>query len=64
VYENEPRIDPRLFALQNIVLSPHIGSGTRELREAMANLVVDNILAVLEGRQPPNCWNPEIYAAR
>jgi glyoxylate reductase len=64
VYENEPRIDPRLFALQNLVLSPHIGSGTHELREAMANLVVDNILAVLEGRQPPNCWNPEIYAAR
>jgi glyoxylate reductase len=64
VYENEPRIDPRLFALQNVVLSPHIGSGTHELREAMANLVVDNILAVLEGRQPPNCWNPEIYAAR
>jgi hypothetical protein len=30
----------------------------------MANLVVDNILAVLEGRQPPNCYNPEIYAAR
>jgi glyoxylate reductase len=62
VYENEPRIDRRLFALQNVVLSPHIGSGVHELREAMANLVVDNILAVLEGRQPPNCWNPEIYA--
>ena len=29
----------------------------------MANVVVDNILAVLDGRQPPNCWNPEIYAA-
>ena len=64
VYENEPRLDPRLFALPNVVLSPHIGSGVHELREAMANLVVDNILAVLDGRQPPNCWNPEIYAAR
>jgi len=30
----------------------------------MANIVVDNILAALEGKQPPNCWNPEIYTAR
>jgi len=29
----------------------------------MAHIVVDNILAVLEGRQPPNCWNAEIYTA-
>jgi glyoxylate reductase len=64
VYENEPRINPALFALPNVVLSPHIGSAIPELRDAMANLVVDNILAVLEGRQPPNCYNPEIYAAR
>ena len=64
VYENEPRIDPALFALPNVVLSPHIGSAIHELRDAMANLVVDNIVAVLDGRQPPNCWNPEIYAAR
>ncbi len=55
VYENEPRIDPALFALENVVLSPHIGSGVHELREAMANLVVDNILAVLDGKRPPNC---------
>lgn len=64
VYENEPRIDPRLFALQNVVLSPHIGSAVDELRDAMANLVVDSILAVLDGKPPPDCWNPEIYAAR
>ena len=31
--------------------------------EVMANVVVDNIFAVLDGRQPPNCWNPEIYSA-
>ncbi len=58
------RINPRLFALPNVVLSPHVGSAIRELRDAMANLVVDNILAVLDGKPPPNCWNPEIYAAR
>jgi glyoxylate reductase len=64
VYEREPHIDSRLFTLPNVVLSPHIGSATHELREAMANVVVDNIAAVLDGRLPPNCWNPEIYAAR
>jgi glyoxylate reductase len=50
--------------MQNVVLTPHLGSAVRELRESMANVVADNILAVLEGRQPPNCWNPEIYAPR
>jgi glyoxylate reductase len=61
VFENEPQVDPALLAMQNVVLTPHLGSAVRELRESMANVVVDNILAVLEGRRPPNCWNPEIY---
>ena len=64
VYENEPKVEPELLAMQNVVLTPHLGSAVRELRESMANVVADNILAVLEGRQPPNCWNPEIYAPR
>lgn len=62
VYEHEPRPDPALLAMPSVVFTPHTGSATRELREAMANTVVDNILAVLEDRQPPNCYNPEIYA--
>jgi glyoxylate reductase len=61
VYENEPQVHPALLTMQNVVLTPHLGSAVRELRESMANVVVDNILAVLEGRRPPNCWNPEIY---
>ena len=61
VYENEPRPHPELLKMNNVVCTPHMGSATRELREAMANVVVDNILALLEGRQPPNCWNAEIY---
>jgi len=48
--------------MSNVVLTPHLGSAVVEVREALANVVVDNIVAVLEGRQPPNCWNPEIYA--
>jgi glyoxylate reductase len=61
VYENEPHVEPALLAMSNVVLAPHMGSAVAELREAMANIVVDNIVAVIEGRQPPNCWNPEIY---
>jgi glyoxylate reductase len=63
VYENEPKVDPDLLAMQNVVLTPHLGSAVKELRESMANVVADNILAVLDGRQPPNCWNPEVYGA-
>jgi len=63
VYEHEPQVEPALVALSNVVLTPHIGSAVAELREAMAHVVVDNICAILEGRAPPNCWNPEVYAA-
>jgi len=61
VYEHEPRPHPELLAMQNVVFTPHTGSAVRELRESMAHVVVDNILAIAEGRRPPNCWNPEIY---
>ncbi|MGH8634797.1 MAG: 2-hydroxyacid dehydrogenase [Burkholderiales bacterium] len=61
VYENEPRVEPALLSMPNVVLTPHLGSAVKELRESMANVVVDNILEVLAGRRPPNCWNTEIY---
>jgi len=63
VFEDEPRVAPELLAMSNVVLTPHLGSAVRELREQMAYIVVDNILAILEGKQPPNCWNTEIYTA-
>jgi glyoxylate reductase len=52
VYEREPQVHPDLLALENVLLAPHLGSGTRETRAAMANLAVDNVLAVLSGRPP------------
>jgi glyoxylate reductase len=62
VFEHEPGIDPVLLGLPNTVITPHMGSAVSALRAAMADVVVDNILALLDGRQPPNCWNKEIYA--
>jgi glyoxylate reductase len=61
VYEHEPHPHPRLLELHNAVLTPHIGSADAATRGAMANVVAVNVLAVLAGQRPPNCWNPEIY---
>jgi glyoxylate reductase len=61
VFENEPAVEPELLKLTNVVLSPHLGSAVMEVRETMTNIVVDNVMAILEGRQPPNCINPEVY---
>jgi len=42
------------------VLTPHLGSAVMELRDVMANIVVDNIQALVDGRLPPNCVNPQV----
>jgi glyoxylate reductase len=60
VFEHEPRVDRALRKMANVVLIPHLGSAVRELRETMANIVVDNILALLDGKTPPNCINPQV----
>jgi glyoxylate reductase len=52
VYEREPTVLSALLDLENVVLAPHLGSATRETRTAMAELAVNNALAVLYG-QPP-----------
>jgi len=61
VFEHEPQPQPDLLKMPNVVATPHVGSAVKELRAAMANVAVDNIIALIEGRRPPNCWNPEIY---
>jgi glyoxylate reductase len=60
VFEHEPNVDRAMRALPNVVLVPHLGSATIETREAMANIVVDNILAFLHGKPLPNCVNREV----
>ena len=44
---------PELRELPNTVLLPHIGSATAATREAMARLCAENVIAVIEGREPP-----------
>ena len=61
VYEQEPRVSPGLLELPNAVLTPHIGSAERVTREAIAGVVVDNILAFARGDRPPNVVNPEVW---
>jgi glyoxylate reductase len=52
VFQKEPAVHPGLLPLENVVLSPHLGSATRETRTAMADLAVRNVLEVLGGRSP------------
>ncbi len=55
VYEHEPKVAEELLSLDNVVLTPHLGSATRETREAMGLLAVSALRAVLvDGRTPPN----------
>ena len=60
VYEHEPRVSPELVRMPNVVLTPHLGSAVLELREGMAHVVVDNTIALIEGRAPVSCFNPQV----
>lgn len=50
VFADEPRVPPALFALDNVVLNPHAGSGTQATRDALGQYVVDNLAAFFAGR--------------
>jgi glyoxylate reductase len=52
VFAHEPAVPHELLELPNVVLTPHLGSATRQTREAMTRLVVDNLLAVERGEPP------------
>ncbi|SHI06994.1 2-hydroxyacid dehydrogenase [Pollutimonas bauzanensis] len=54
VFANEPDIDPRYRALDNVFLTPHIGSATQETRDAMGWLLIDGLDALGQGRIPRN----------
>ena len=54
VFANEPDVPPELFELDNVVMTPHLGTATEATREAMTRVLVDNLLAVERGERPPN----------
>ena len=60
VYEHEPQVSPELIAMSNVVLTPHLGSAVLSLREGMAHVVVDNTIALIEGKSPVSCLNPQV----
>ena len=64
VYEHEPALTPGLTELDNVVLLPHVGSGTLETRIKMATMAAENLIAGLSGEVPPNLVNPEALTHR
>jgi hydroxypyruvate reductase len=50
VFEDEPKVPEALFAMDNVVLAPHVGSATHETRTAMGNLCVDNLVLHFGGK--------------
>jgi glyoxylate reductase len=54
VYEFEPNVPADLLEAPRCVLMPHIGSATRRARDGMARMAAENVLAVLDGSEPPN----------
>lgn len=60
VYENEPKIEPGLAELDNVVIVPHIASSTNETRLAMGRIAVNNVIKVLNGESPDTCVNHDV----
>lgn len=58
VYEEEPKVHPKLLELENVVLAPHIGSASFETRDKMAVLAAENLAAVLRGEDPKTPVSP------
>lgn len=61
VYEQEPLLEPELYEMDNVVVAPHLGSGTIGTRTKMGNMAAENCLAACLGQRPPNLVNPQIY---
>ena len=54
VYEFEPKVSPGLLEMENVVLLPHMGTSTMEVRIAMGTMAIENVVAFVRGETPPN----------
>lgn len=63
VFEHEPALAPGLTALPQVVLLPHVGSGTHDTRLAMARTAIAAVRAGLRGELPRTCVNRQVYSA-
>ena len=61
VFEGEPKVNPELLKLNNVVLAPHIASATEKTRRAMVDLAIENLQAAVDGRKPPSLINVEVF---
>ena len=61
IFEEEPKLHSGLLGLENLALTPHIGSASGATRLMMATRAAENCVAALEGHRPPNLVNPEAW---
>ena len=64
VYEREPEIEPELLELKNVVLAPHIASGSHETRLRMCMMAAENLIQGLSGDRPQNLVNTDGWDRR
>ncbi|MDQ3271196.1 MAG: D-glycerate dehydrogenase, partial [Pseudomonadota bacterium] len=60
VFEGEPKVDPDLLTVPNVVMTPHIASATVPTRLAMANLAADNLISFFKDKKPLTPLNPAV----
>jgi glyoxylate reductase len=59
VFEHEPKVHPALLTRKDVILTPHIASASLETRTKMAVMAANNVVALFEGRRPPNALNAD-----
>lgn len=64
VFEDEPKVHPKLRSMPNVVLAPHIGGGTHQTRRAARRLAVENVACVFRGGTPINPINQPVFVAQ
>jgi glyoxylate reductase len=59
VFEHEPKVHPALLTRKDVILTPHMASASLETRTKMAVMAANNVVALFEGRRPPNALNAD-----